>query len=129
MRIRFWAGMHSKNIDAVLVPAKHQPETTEQEEVVIGIIAIAGYNGIDMDIFPQQQTEDGFMDYARYIAGMAERFGIPYMLGERSDADKVRDYWRTKSEEELEKIRGYKFPSQVQKRWHLPPPPPVDEKK
>lgn len=122
MQIRFGVGMHSMNIDAVLIPAENPNIVVKTSEGSFGVLAIAGYNGVDMEILPKQQTESGFFEYAQYVADYAQKFGLPYMLGQKLDSDKVREYWQNKSERELEKIRSYKFPPQVQKRWHLPPP-------
>jgi hypothetical protein len=123
MQIRFGVGMHSKNIDAILVPAIQNVKAgIEKSGGSFGVLAIAGYNGVTMEINPRQQTEDGFFEYTKYVATMAEHYGVPYMLGQKSDSAKVINYWRKESEIELEKIKGYKFAPSVQKRWHLPPP-------
>jgi hypothetical protein len=121
MQIRFGIGMHSRNIDTVLIPANQNLEMVKAGKGSFGVLAIAGYNGVDMEIMPKRQTEAGFLEYAEYVANCAKQFGLPYMLGQKSDCENVREYWRNESEKELEKIRGYKFPPNVQKRWHLPP--------
>jgi hypothetical protein len=121
MQIRFGVGMHTRNIDTVLIPANQNQEMVNAGKGSFGVLAIAGYNGVDMEIMPKRQTEAGFLEYAKYVANYAKQFGLPYMLGQKSDSEKVREFWHNKSEEELEKIRGYRFPPNVQKRWHLPP--------
>jgi hypothetical protein len=126
MQIRFGVGMHSKNIDAILIPSNQSVESRAKDSGSFGVFALAGYNGIEMEVLPREQTEQGFFEYAEYIANMAKRFGLPHMLGQRFDAENVRDYWKKKSEMELEKIRGYRFPPSIQKRWDIPLPPKRD---
>jgi hypothetical protein len=106
MQIRFGVGMHSRNIDAVLVPVSQKQET-ESDGGAFGILAIAGYNGIEMEIAPREQTELGFFEYALYLAKYAQRFGLPYMLGQKLDSGKIKEYWWNKSEMDLKKIKGH----------------------
>lgn len=119
--------MHGNSMDVVFELADETRGAKSGGKCGFGLLAVAGYNGVNLDILPQEDTEDGLMKYADYLAGQTKRFGLPYLLGQKTDADAVREYWRMESEKELEKIKGYRFPPSVQKRWHLPPPP-SDEK-
>jgi hypothetical protein len=52
---------------------------------------------------------------------LAKTYAIPYLLGAKSDWDKVQAYIAEKIRKTAEEIKQYKFPPRVQKRWHLPP--------
>jgi hypothetical protein len=118
MEVSYHQGAHSRSINVVLRPASHVGDQSP-----IGIWAIAGYNGNPFQYIPWENTAEGFLEEARHMAHLAQEYCLPYLLGQKADADKVREYWRQESEKEMSKIKDYKFPSFVQKRWHLPPSP------
>src|SRR3954451_12811794 len=95
--------------------------TVDQEE--LGIAVIAGYNGMSTEYIPWEQSEKGLFEEAQYLASMVKEFGVPYLLGQKLDWEKVQEYIRAEVEKEVQKIRKYRYPACVQKRWHLPPPP------
>jgi hypothetical protein len=118
MRLSFHEGGHTRSMNAIL--SRNAGETSGSN---IGVWPIAGYNGVNIKQYiPREKTAEGFFAEAEYVSKMVKTFCVPYLLGEKSDWDQVREYWRKESEKELEKIKGYKFPPNVQKRWHLPPP-------
>ena len=116
MRIRFGAGFHTRTIDVTLAPSGLKPEGVAGDEAELGLFAVAGYNGVEMQILPREQTEVGLLEYAAYLAAMAAAFALPYLLGSKVDWDHVRDYWRAESAKEMNKIKGYTFPPSAQKR-------------
>jgi hypothetical protein len=123
MQIYFDVGAHRKSINAALIPVGHTPidiDTTGRGK--LGIAVIAGYNGVKIQYIPWEQTERGFFEQAQYVANMVATFGVPYLLGQKSDWNDVCEYIAGKIEERTEGIKQYRFPQNVQKRWHLPPP-------
>jgi hypothetical protein len=124
MRIRYSVGAHAKSIYATLIPANEMPGNIEQGgRGELGVAVIAKYNGVPIEYIPWDNIEEGMFGEAKYVADMATEFAIPYMLGQKSDWDEVKAYIARDTEKALEKIKSYKFPAFVQKRWHLPPPP------
>jgi len=123
LKIRFRIGRHSRNIDAVLVDPRLGRGNPNSE---LGIFAIAAYNGVNIQFLPSEQTEQGFYDYAQYVAEMTRTFGLPYLLGQKGDWNAVREHWLRETDKEIERIKNYSYPPSVQKRWHLPPPPEQD---
>jgi hypothetical protein len=120
MRISFGIG-HGRSILATLSPSgkSSTPDLNDRNE--FGIAVVAGYNGMEMQTRPVGTTEE-FFNQAQYVADMARTFGIPYLLGQKSDWNDVKEYIEEKIEREAEGIKKLKFPPNVQKRWHLPPP-------
>jgi hypothetical protein len=129
MRIRFDVGAHTKSINATLIQSHQMPGDIEEgclDELGVGVIA--GYNGVEVRYVPWEQTEEGFLQQAKAIAIQAKQFAVPYLLGQKSDWNYVRAYIQEKIDEDVERIKAYKFPPNVQKRWHLPADRPPDEK-
>jgi hypothetical protein len=123
MRVDYFQGQHTRSMNLRLRPQGQLHGSTEET----GVWPIAGYNGSPFEYIPWDQTAEGFLQEAEYMANMAREFCLPYLLGQKNDWEAVREYWRQETEKDLEKIKGYRFPPNVQKRWHLPPPP-SDEK-
>jgi hypothetical protein len=117
MVVDWHQGMHARSLNVQLIPN----EKASKDRNKIGLWPIAGYNGNPFKYIPWEQTAEGFFQEAEYIAKLTKQYCMPYMLGSKSDWEKVEEYWAAESQKELEKIKGYKFPPQVQKRWHLPP--------
>ena len=118
MVVDWYQGQHTRSLNVTLIPN----EKNSNDGKKIGVWPIAGYNGDPFKYIPWEQTAEGFFQEAEYIAKLAKQYCIPYLLGSKTDWKKIEEYWETESEKELEKIKSYKFPPQVQKRWHLPPP-------
>jgi hypothetical protein len=118
MVIDWHQGRHTRSLNVTLIPSEKDSNHLKK----IGVWPIAGYNGAPFKYIPWEQTAEGFFQEAEYIAKLAKQYCIPYLLGLKSDWKKVEDHWAIESEKEREKIKSYKFPPQVQKRWHLPPP-------
>lgn len=128
MRIRFETGAHRKSINATLIPASEMPGDIEKGgHGELGVVVVAGYNGLPIDYIPWAQTEEGLFEEAQYRANMAREYGLPYLLGQKSDWERVKEYINEKIEERSKEIRKFKFPPNVQKRWHLPPEFPKKE--
>jgi len=124
MRIRFEVGAHRKSINATLIPTNQMPGDIENcGQGELGIAVVAGYNGMSIEYIPWDQTEEGLFEEARHMANMVKQFGLPYLLGQKSDWGNVRKFIDNKSQESAEEVKKYRFPASVQKRWHLPPPP------
>jgi hypothetical protein len=124
LRIRFHVGAHAKSINATLIPIDQMPGDVAGGGCgELGVGVIAGYNGAEIKYIPWENTVQGLFEEAQHVANLVRQFGLPYLLGQRSDWNKVKEYVGKEKEKYLEKLRGYKFPPFVQKRWHLPPPP------
>lgn len=124
MRVRFDVGAHTKSINATMIPTEQMPGDVENgDSGELGVAVIAGYNGISIEYIPRKATEEGFYEQAQYVSDMAKTFGVPYLLGDKSDWNSVKNYIQEKINADAEKISNYKFPPNVQKRWHLPPSP------
>lgn len=123
LTVDFYQGQHTRSINLLLTPTNEALNNS----VRTGIWPIAGHNGSPFEYIPWEQTAEGFLQEAEYMANLARKYCVPYLLGQKSDWEAVREYWQKESEKSLEKIKGYKFPPNVQKRWHLPPPEGADE--
>lgn len=129
MRIRFDIGAHTKGINATLVPtdqASRDIGSGGGGELGVGVLA--GYNGVEIKYIPWEQTETGFFAEAQNVAEMMKTYGVPYLLGQKSDWNNVKDYIQGRIKERAKEIKQYEFPPNVQKRWHLPPPLGEDKK-
>ena len=123
MRIRFEIGAHRKGINATLIPLDVLPGDVERGGCgELGVSVIAGYNDVDIQYIPWEQDEKGFFEQAEYFADLTRRFGVPYLLGQKSDWDGVKNYIEARIDERKKEIREVRFPSFLQKRWHLPGP-------
>lgn len=123
MRVCYEVGAHAKGLNATLLPSNKIPGCSRKEaDRELGVRVIAGYNGVDIGYVSREQTESEFFEEAKYVAELARRFAVPYLIGEKKDWGKVQDYLDKLIAEGVEKIKSYKFPPFVQKRWHLPPP-------
>jgi len=125
MVIDWHQGQHTRSLNVTLIPN----EKDSKERGKIGLWPIAGYNGTPFKYIPWEQTAEGFLQEAEYIAKLTKQFCLPYLLGSKSDWENIEEYWAIESEKEIEKIKSYKFPPQVQKRWHLTPPSTDDAEK
>jgi len=123
MRIHFDVGAHRKSIYASFLPKEDMLKKSEHERRELGVLVIAGYNGVPIEFIPWDQTESGFFAQAQYMADMVKEFGLPYLLGQKSDWDEVEEDLRKEKEKTSYKAKGYIFSSRVQKRWHLPDKP------
>jgi len=135
MRIRFDVGAHRRSINALLLPKDQMPGDIENGgEGELGIAVIAGYNGVTIESIPWDwdQNKNGLLGQAQYVAAMVREHGLPYLTGKKSDWPNVVEFISKRIEERSEHLRKIKFPPNVQKRWHLPPPPaycaPSEEK-
>lgn len=124
MIVDWHQGQHTRSLNVTLIPN----EADSKDRKKIGVWPIAGYNGNPFKYTPWTQTAEGFFQEAEYMARLAKQYCLPYLLGLKSDWKDVEEYWEAESKKELEKIESYKFPPQVQKRWHLPPPEFPDKK-
>lgn len=120
MRIRFEIG-HRKSISATLFPTKERPANLDDKIRELGVAVFAGYNGEDMHTKPVSTVEE-FLQLAELTAKMAERFCVPYLLGQKNDFEQVKEYVDKLIEESGIRQKKWSFPKNVQKRWHLPPP-------
>jgi len=120
MRIRFDVGAHTKSINATLIPANQMPGDIENGKGELGIGLIAGYNGMPIEYIPWDATESGFEEQAQHISNMVKQYALPYLLNQRSDWNEITEFLRKKNEQSMTEIKKYKFPQNVQKRWHLP---------
>ena len=131
MRIRFHVGAHTKSINATLTPTNQRLDDVDSgatEKGELGVAVIAGYNGIPIEYIPWEGTEEGFLGQTQYVANMARQYGLPYLLGKKSDWNSVKEYIEEQIKERAEEIKQYKFLPGVQKRWNLPPPQGEDKK-
>ena len=118
MEIDYHQGWHTRSMNIIVRPANDPPGSPRQ----IGVWPIASFNGESFQYVPWEQNAEGFFEEAEYMANLAKRFCVPYLSAERTDWELVKSHWERESEKAIEKIKGYKFPSGAQKRWHLPPP-------
>ena len=73
-----------------------------------------------IEYIPWDATESGFEEQAQHISNMVKQYALPYLLNQRSDWNEITEFLRKKNEQSMTEIKKYKFPQNVQKRWHLP---------
>lgn len=118
LRIRFCMG-HGKSILATLMPAIDRPADINDESKEYGIGVIMGFNG---ETFRTKQVSDvgEFLEQAAGIAGAVEKFAIPYLLGGKTDFDKIREYVRQLVTDSGIEQKKWHFPKNVREEWLLP---------
>lgn len=120
MRIHFGVG-HGRSISVTLKPKQNHALGEDDIENELGLAVVTSFGGITM-LTRQVSTVAEFFMQAEYVASMANRFAVPYLLGKKADWEEVKKFIQRKIEQEQSKIKKVHFPPFVQKRWHLPPP-------
>jgi hypothetical protein len=115
MRIRFGIG-HGKSILVTLACVDEKPADIDDESKEYGIGVIAAYNGEEM-CTEQVDTIEDFLQQAERTARLAEEFGIPYILGQKSDFNEVKEFVRERIEKAVSKVKAYRFPKNVREEW------------
>jgi hypothetical protein len=129
MRIRLHTG-HARGLNVMMRSSEflNFGDDTHTPGVMYGIGCFIEHAGQDWrEFFIEVDSNETFLRQAEILAQAAERFLIPYLLGHRNDFCAIKANWDAKAARELEDLKKLKFPSFVQKRWHLPPPPKGDE--
>jgi hypothetical protein len=121
MRIRLDTG-HRRGLNVLLRPASLR-EYDENKPGEFGIVNFIEFNGEKLqqtffDVF----TDEDFLRQAQLLAQAAERFGIPYLRGQKNDFEAIGEMIKKRGEPEQEKIREMmrNMPSFVREEWHIP---------
>ena len=124
MRIRLDTG-HRRGLNVILRPASLQ-DYDENKPDACGIGCFIKFNGEDWkSLVASVVTDEDFLKLTQMYAQAAERFGIPYLLGQKNDFEAVKEWIRKRGEPELERIKQMQrniernMPS-VRQEWVIP---------
>jgi hypothetical protein len=109
MRIRLHTG-HHRGLNVILRPAAFRDFDENKPGNVLGITCFMEFHGESREeIFIEISTDEQFLELARRLAMAAERYAVPYLLGEGKDWEAVRKMVERKTQEGVEKIKNYPF--------------------
>jgi len=115
MRIRRGTG-HGK--DFLVTLSRKTDLSTDPLELSgeVGLALFAEYAGATEEA-ATLTARDGSPSAFRRVAGAAERFCLPYLLGRRADFATVQQFVHDKVENARAGIKKYHFPSNVREEW------------
>ena len=117
MRIRLHTG-HARGLNVILREASLREFDEKQPFIQYGIGCFMEFCGEGLpDTFISVNSDSDFLKQARLLAEVADRFGIPYLLGQGKDFDAIKKICKEKADEQRSKIEGYHFPKNVRKEW------------
>lgn len=117
MRIRLDTG-HRRGLNVILRPASAANFDENEPGVQYGIGVFMQLHGDGLEqTFIDVGSDADFFRRARLLAQAAERYGVPYLLGQGKDWEAVREMVSKKTAEDPEKIGKYRFPKNVRKEW------------
>jgi hypothetical protein len=115
MRIRLHTG-HRRGLNVLLRPASirgFDENTPGTEYGIANFMVFAGGVWIEQLI----ETDADFLERAEWLAGVSERFGVPYLLGEGKDLDAIEEIIRSNAEKHVKLIKSYCYPEGVRQEW------------
>jgi len=123
-RIRLHTG-HRRGLNVLLRPAALQ-NYDENSPGEYGIGCFMQFNGEDMQsIILDVHTDEDFLKQSQLLTEALERFGIPYLLGQKDDFEAVKEMIRTRGAPGLERIKQMQRKIErnmpkVQQEWTIP---------
>jgi hypothetical protein len=125
MRIRLHTG-HRRGLNVLFRPASLRDFDESKPGIQYDLGCFMLFQGEDLkQVMVDVDTDEDFLRQARLLAGATERFGVPYLLGQKNDFESVREFIQKRGEPELEQIREMQkniernMPS-VRQEWIIP---------
>ena len=110
MRIRLDTG-HRRGLNLTLRPASFKEFDENKPGIQLGIGCFIEFHGENSrDTLIDVSTDEHFFEQVRLLAIAAERYAVPYLLGEGTDWTTVGEMVERKTQKELEKIKKNRFP-------------------
>jgi hypothetical protein len=117
MRVRLDTG-HRRGFNVILRPASAREFDENKPGIQYGIGAFMQLYGEGLEqTFINVDSDEDFLKRAQLLAQTAERYGVPYLLGQGKDWEAVREMVSKKTAADLEEIGKYRFPNNVRKEW------------
>jgi len=126
LRIRLDTG-HARGLNVILRPASW-PDIDENDPKTpqLGIVCFAQFYGEQIQqTLIKVYTDEDFLNRTKLLVEAVERFGVPYLLGQKDDFEAVREFIKKRGEPELQKIKEiqriieHNMPS-VRQEWIIP---------
>jgi hypothetical protein len=103
MRIRLHTG-HARGLNVILRPTSLE-NYDESKPGGLGIGCLMQFNGENSKpLSGWVRTNEDFLKLTQLHAQAAERFGIPYLIGEKDDFEAVRESMTKRGEADLSKL-------------------------
>ena len=119
MRIRLDTG-HARGLNVILRQSSLREFDENEPFVQYGIGCFMQFYGESLqETFIDVDTNEDFLEQARLLAIAAERYGVPYLLGQGKDFDAVQQMIRKRAEESVKEIKKYHFPKNVREEWQI----------
>jgi hypothetical protein len=115
MRVRLDTG-HRRGLNVLLRPSTIRAFDENVARTEYGIANFVRFQGgewkeglIDTDI--------DFMERAEWLGCTSEKFGLPYLLGQKNDFDSIKTMVELRTKNDTRKINKYDLPQMVRKKW------------
>jgi hypothetical protein len=109
MRVRLHTG-HHRGLNVLLRPTSPREFDENEPGGQLGIGCFVEFCGGDFhDAFGLVSTDEDFMERTRWFAIAAERYGVPYLLGEGKDWEAVKGMVEKKTAKGIEELKKYWF--------------------
>jgi len=125
MRIRLHDG-HRRGLNVILRSAKLKDYSEDKPNQEYGIGCLLLFQGEDLkQIIVEVNTDEDFLKQAKLLAEASERFCVPYLLGQKSDFEAVREFMKKRGELDLKRIKQMQrniecnMPS-IRQEWIMP---------
>jgi hypothetical protein len=125
MRIRLHDG-HRRGLNVILRSAMLKDFGEDKPDQQYDISCFMLFHGEDLkQIIADVNTDADFIAQAELLAGAVNRFGIPYLLGQKNDFEAIREFMKKRGEPEMERIKQMQrniernMPS-VRQEWTIP---------
>ena len=117
MRIRLDTG-HRRGLNVILRPASFREFDENKPGIQLGIGCFIEFHGENpQDTLIEVSTDEHFIERTRLLAVAAEKYAVPYLLGESADWQTVNEMVQRKTEKDVKEIEKYRFPKNVRKEW------------
>lgn len=105
MRVRLHNG-HARGFNVILRQASMRDFDERKPDIQYSIGCFILFQGEDLkQIMVEVNTDEDFLKQAKLLAEATERFGVPYLLGQKNDFEAVREFMKKRGEPELERIK------------------------
>jgi hypothetical protein len=101
VRIRLDTG-HRRGLNVILRPASFREFDENKPGIQLGIGCFIEFHGENpQDTFVEVSTDESFSERARLLAIAAERYAVPYLLGEGKDWEVIQAMVQKKTDKDL----------------------------
>jgi hypothetical protein len=117
MRIRLDTG-HRRGLNVILRPASFREFDEDKPGIELGIGCLIEFQGENpQNTLIEVSTDEDFFEQARLLAIAAERYAVPYLLGQGKDWTAIKEMIERKTEKDVDEIKKYRFPKNVREEW------------